>query len=117
MIRVVTAKCAGPEVNTLPAGTNWTDDHADCTIAAGVLSCNFGDMIDDATELVHVSGTTTPAQCGTLVNLATVAATNEAAAQQANNSDGAEIVVLCPNVTVAKVADDDTISAGEARTR
>ncbi|MBK9711344.1 MAG: DUF11 domain-containing protein [Kouleothrix sp.] len=99
--------------DSLPAGVAWSEDSADCSITAGVLTCSFGDLASGATRTVHVSGTTDAADCGTLHNLATVAATNERASDEQNNSDDADIVVNCPNVTVVKTADSGTINAGE----
>ncbi|HET7702272.1 MAG TPA: hypothetical protein VFK35_02655, partial [Candidatus Limnocylindrales bacterium] len=116
----ITATNAGPGIarsvtvtDTLPAGITWSDDSASCSIAAGVLSCNFGDLAAGASASVTVTGTTDAADCGTLLNTALVAATNESVADQADNSDSASIVVNCPDLSVEKTADDGTISAGD----
>src|SRR4029453_17026543 len=63
----------------LPAGIAWQEDSADCSIANGTLSCQFGNLVAGASRTVHVTGQTDPADCGDLVNTATVAASNEAA--------------------------------------
>ena len=99
--------------DTLPGGITWTEDSAQCSIAGGVLTCTFGDLAAAATASVRVSGTTSPAVCGTVPNTAVVAATNEAAAQAGNNSDSDSVVVNCPDVSVVKTADQGTVSAGD----
>ena len=90
--------------DTLPAGIAWSENSAACSIAAGVLTCAFGDLADDATATVRVSGTTSNAVCGTVPNTATVAATNEPGSATTNNSDSDSVVVNCPDITVAKIA-------------
>jgi len=99
--------------DTLPAGVAWTEDSADCSISLGVLSCSFGDLAAKATRTVHVSGMTDAADCGLLHNVATVSASNEPQSNQGNNSDDADITVLCPNLNILKVADAGTVNAGE----
>ncbi|MBI3243695.1 MAG: DUF11 domain-containing protein, partial [Chloroflexi bacterium] len=100
--------------DTLPVGVNWSvDNTTDCAIVNGVLSCNFGNLASGDNITIHVSGETDAADCGTLTNTATVAATNEAGADQGNNSSTAAITVNCPDVTVSKQADDALINPGE----
>ncbi|MBK9711345.1 MAG: DUF11 domain-containing protein [Kouleothrix sp.] len=99
--------------DNLPAGVTWSEDSADCSITAGVLSCSFGDLAAGATRTIHVSGTTDAADCGPLSNTATVSATNEPSNKLSNNSSTAVITVNCPNVTVVKTADSGTINAGD----
>ena len=101
--------------DTLPAGIDWSDNSADCTIAGGVLSCDFGDLAPGASASVTVSGTTDPADCGVLHNVANVAASNESDADAQDNSDSADITVNCPDVTVTKTG-NGTISAGDNAT-
>jgi uncharacterized repeat protein (TIGR01451 family) len=99
--------------DTLPAGITWSETSAECSISGGVLTCNFGDLAPGASRSVTVSGTTDAADCGVLENTATVAATNEAQADQGNNVSSAMITVNCPNVIVSKVADNGSVSAGD----
>ncbi len=97
-------------------GTGWSENSASCTItpaANDALNCTFGDMVQGATASVTVSKTTTTAQCGTLPNTATVAATNEDQTKLDNNTDDASIVVNCPDVSVLKTADNSPINAGD----
>ena len=99
--------------DTLPAGISWTENSDACSITAGVLTCNFGDLAKDGTASVRVSGTTAPVNCGTIPNTATVAASNEAAVNTGNNSDDASVVVSCPDITVLKTAVATPVSAGD----
>jgi len=97
----------------LPAGVAWSEDSADCSIASNTLTCSFGDLAAGASRTIHVSGLTDAADCGTLPNTATVAATNEPASALGNNQSSASIVVQCPDVRVVKTAVDGSISSGE----
>ena len=80
-----------------------------CSITAGVLSCNFGDLAAGASRTVHISSPTTAASCGTVDNTATADAGNDAAV-----SDDASVVVQCPGLNVSKSPDQGTVSAGTA---
>ena len=102
----------------LPSGVDWTEDSLACSITGPVgdetLSCNFGDMASGASATVHVSGLTDAQDCGRIPNTATVGATNEAAAQGANNSDSGAIDVLCADITIVKDANPvGPVSAGD----
>jgi uncharacterized repeat protein (TIGR01451 family) len=72
-----------------------------------------------ASDTVEITGTTTfndaccPAFIGTLVNTATVSATNEPTADQ-NQTASATVTVVTPEVTVLKTADQLTVSAGRS---
>ncbi len=103
----------------LPSGT-WTlggANAADCAInGSNLLTCDFGDLADEASATFTVSKTTVADDCGTIHNDVTVAASNEdTATDQFPNSDGADIVVNCPDVTVIKTG-NGTISAGQLAT-
>ncbi len=105
--------------DTLPVfnGASWSISPAvqGCAITAGVLNCSFGDMgvgVESA-KSVHLSSTTTAESCGVVTNKVDVAATNEPAANTNNNSATATVTVNCPDVTVTKVADAGTVSAGD----
>ncbi len=99
--------------DSLPGGITWTDDSDACSIADGVLSCDFGDLAVDGSATVRVSGTTSNAVCGVVSNTATVAAGNEAEADTGNNSDNDSVTVNCPDIKVVKTADNSPISAGD----
>ncbi len=99
--------------DTLPGGFTWSEDSDDCEIAAGVLSCDFGDLAAGETRTVTVSASTDAEDCATIPNTATVAATNEPSSATGNNSDNDAIVVNCPDVTVTKTADEGPFSAGD----
>ena len=100
-------------VDTLPGGVDWSEDSADCSIAAGVLTCSFGDLAPGASRTIHVSGETDATDCGELVNVATVSASNEDDDDLDDNASEATITVECPNVSVLKTADQGAINAGD----
>src|SRR5439155_583221 len=93
-------------------GTSWTVDGgtaaATCTTTSGTLTCNVGDLGSGASATVHLTSPTTPATCGTVDNTASVATTNDGSAQSS-----ASVTVNCPDVTILKTADHDTINAGD----
>ena len=70
----------------LPAGIVWTvggADADDCSIDDSgdpdVLGCDFGQLdVDETSRTVTLTGETEAADCGTIPNLASVAASNEA---------------------------------------
>ena len=90
--------------DTLAAGHAWVQDNEDCSIDGNQLSCQFGDLADNASRVVHVSTTTTVEDCGRMVNEATVAASNEAASDTEDNTDSATVEVQCGAITVVKTA-------------
>ena len=84
----ITVSNAGPGVatgvkvtDTLPAtaGLSWSEspDSPDCSIAGGVLSCDFGTLAAGASRSVHVTSPTTAASCAVIDNEATVTADND----------------------------------------
>jgi uncharacterized repeat protein (TIGR01451 family) len=91
--------------DTLPTdtGTSWSIDGgtgaADCAIAAGVLTCDFGDMASGASFTVHISSPTSFATCGTVTNTASVAGSNDG-----SDSDSDSVTVQCPSLTITKTA-------------
>ena len=105
--------------DTLPtnSGLNWSIDGgtgaADCSIAAGVLTCNFGTLASGATRTVHITSPTTAATCGVVNNTGTVSATNEIPGATANNSASASVTVSCPDIRVQKTAANSPINAGD----
>ncbi|MGK2949797.1 MAG: DUF7507 domain-containing protein, partial [Acidimicrobiales bacterium] len=118
---------AGTDVHltdTLPAGlTDLAENSDDCSIAAGVLTCDFGDLAPNGqagdSASVTVSGLTDAADCGTLPNTATVVDGQGGAyvdSNSQNNSDSADVVVQCPDVWVEKDADSATVDANDTIT-
>lgn len=106
--------------DTAPAGTVWTvldDGGASCSssVVAGQqsITCNIGDLADNASVTILIGYATVQADCGPLDNSAGVEASNEPAANTENNSDEASIIVECPGLNFAKTADADPIDAGE----
>jgi uncharacterized repeat protein (TIGR01451 family) len=101
--------------DVLPGGVAWTIDPAvqGCAIANNVLDCSFTTLASGASVTIHISGTTSNANCAGLDNTAVVAASNEPQADQSDNSSSASIDVNCPDIGVTKTADIGTISAGD----
>ena len=81
--------------DNLPTGTDvsWSEspDNPSCTIAANVLSCNFGTLASGASATVHVSSPTTTNSCGVYNNTATYSSTNGG-----TGSASASTTVVCP---------------------
>jgi uncharacterized repeat protein (TIGR01451 family) len=101
--------------DTLPTnpGLVWTIDAANsdsgCSIAAGELTCNFGDMASGTSKHVHLTSPTTAATCGEVVNAASATTTNDG-----NPSTGdVTITVNCPDISVDKTADAETVDAAD----
>jgi hypothetical protein len=84
---------------TLPtnSGLHWSIDYAGsnstCAIAAGVLTCKFGTLASGASKHVHIVSATTGATVGTVTSNASVSATNEAAADQSDNTGSGSVTV------------------------
>ncbi|HEY8755194.1 MAG TPA: DUF11 domain-containing protein [Candidatus Dormibacteraeota bacterium] len=102
----------------LPSGTgvSWSiasQTASACSITgtapSQTLVCSLGDMAATDSYTIHITSSTTAASAGTYPNTATASASN---APSVNAS--ATIVVLAPNMMVAKSADSGTVSAGSA---
>src|SRR5262249_13644511 len=107
-------------VDPLPVGAdvNWSVSPAysgpgTCAVTGAVgsqsLNCSFGDLAPQASVSVHVTSTTTFNSCQQYNNTATAAATNESSPVQAS----ASTTVQCPNLSITKVADKSSVSAGQ----
>ena len=104
----------------LPAGNgvDWmiaTQTLSSCTITGSVgsqdLKCSLGDMAPTgptSTYTIHITSTTNAHSAGTYPNTATASADNAPSVQSS-----ATIIVLAPNVTVVKTADNGTVNAGD----
>jgi uncharacterized repeat protein (TIGR01451 family) len=102
--------------DTLPDGIDWSTDNPDCEIAGDLLTCDLGDLEPGDAVTITVTGTTTPDDCGTLTNTASVEGSNEPDSLSGNDSSTATIQVDCPDLAVEKVAAENTINAGENAT-
>ncbi|MDE0805372.1 MAG: SpaA isopeptide-forming pilin-related protein, partial [Acidimicrobiales bacterium] len=99
--------------DALPTGITWSEDSQDCSIAAGILTCDFGDLAAGASsDTVRVSGTTDTGDCGNVENTAMVASTNELDNATGNNSGTDDVDVSCPDVQITK-SGNGTINAGD----
>jgi uncharacterized repeat protein (TIGR01451 family)/fimbrial isopeptide formation D2 family protein len=109
---------------TLPAGV-WTvtpDVGITCDLENGTADAPFTCTVDEDMEpddslSIVVSRAVTTADCGELLNIVIISATNEDPAKtgvtdNGSNTDQATIDVLCTNIEVEKTPDGDTINAG-----
>jgi uncharacterized repeat protein (TIGR01451 family) len=98
--------------DTLPddAGLAWSEspDNPDCSISAGVLTCDFGDLAPDASRTVHISSPTTFASCGEISNTASVTTSNDGSGESTD-----DVTVQCPDLEIVKEADATSVSAGD----
>jgi uncharacterized repeat protein (TIGR01451 family) len=102
--------------DSLPAnsGLTWAEspDNPNCGISNGVLTCNFGTLAaNGGSASVHISSPTTSGTCGTVSNSASATSTNGGSA---NSGTATAITVNCPSLSVTKVADASSVSAGTA---
>lgn len=103
--------------DTLPtdAGTSWSIDggtgQADCAIALGVLTCDFGDMAAGSSLTVHITSPTTKATVGDspVVNTASVTSSNGGSGESTD-----QVEVVCPRVSPSVKADASTVHVGNA---
>ena len=97
----------------LPAGFDWTQDNANCVIAAGALTCDFGDMAAGAKETIHLRAPTSAVGEGANIdcseggsidipNVASASASNEGEDVLANNTDPGDVDVLCSALVIDK---------------
>jgi uncharacterized repeat protein (TIGR01451 family) len=94
--------------DTLPTGLTWTENSTACSISAGVLSCSFGSLAQDASASVTISAPTDTGACRTLNNTATADATNAPSV-----SDNGSITVNCPVLAISKTPDAGQVNSGE----
>jgi uncharacterized repeat protein (TIGR01451 family) len=115
--------------DTLPAngGLDWTIDLIDgqapgaqpaCSIAAGVLTCDFASLAEGASHTVHVTSPTDGTSCGVVNNTATVDALNEPNTAQftANDQASASLTVICPAITIVKTVSPQSGNPGDTVT-
>ncbi|MEZ4496772.1 MAG: CARDB domain-containing protein, partial [Thermomicrobiales bacterium] len=104
--------------DTLPTTvTGWTEDSVDCEIAAGELTCDFGDLAYTESASVTITGTTSNVTCATVTNEATASAENFLNDEEEPTnevSDDATVNVDCPDIEVTKSAETAEIYPGES---
>ena len=95
----------------LPTGVTLVDATAGCSENAGVVTCNLGDIGDGAELAIEITVSVDEGFCGSIDNVAHVAATNESGGALENNaSNGVTNEVSCgepspPDLQVAKSSD------------
>jgi uncharacterized repeat protein (TIGR01451 family) len=95
------------------AGLSWSIDGgtgaAECGIAGGTLTCQFGDMGSGDSFTVHLTSPTTAATCDQVVNAASATTSNDG-----NPTTGpVAITVDCPDISVVKTADAGAVDAAD----
>jgi uncharacterized repeat protein (TIGR01451 family) len=119
---VITVTNAGPAPaagvvvsDTLSSGSGLSWSIADgrngalCTLAGNALSCPFGDLAAGASRSVHITSPTTAAACKAIPNTASAVLTNGPTPANAT----ASTTVVCPALTLGKVADAASVAAGQ----
>ena len=99
-------------MDQLPSGVTWTimaaPDGANCNISpTGLLTCDLGDLEENALRRVVVTAPTSFQACATYDNTATATATND------SDTDGGSITCQRPALVVQKTPDGQTVSAGD----
>ena len=96
--------------DVLPAGFDWSISPASSgwSIAAGKLVFAPATMAAGATTTVHVIAPTDKEDCGTVTNTASVSTANDG-----SDTDDAKVDVNCGNVDLEKLADADSVTAGD----
>jgi uncharacterized repeat protein (TIGR01451 family) len=104
--------------DTLPTnpGLDWAIDGgsnaSDCGIAAGALTCDFGELQDGESVTVHITSPTVEnVTCGLVTNTAVVNAINEQEEDLADNTSTDSVEVGCvqgtgPEIDIVKTATD-----------
>ena len=111
-------------VDTLPDGLvpdSATPTQGSCAIAGQTVTCDLGAVTKSPppgnTATIEIEATATPTsagECGPVQNGASVSASNEEPAQQANNTAAPVTVnIRCPDVTVSKVPSAATVALGD----
>ncbi|MDH4334187.1 MAG: DUF11 domain-containing protein [Chloroflexota bacterium] len=95
-----------------PVDGTWSQYNAACKIEGNILECSFGDMEPGDEEVIHLSHTTTPEDCGTLSNDVSISSLKDL-----DDSDNAvrdvEITVNCPDIAVEKTG-SGTVNATDS---
>ena len=100
-------------------GLNWSTSTTGCTVMGSVgdqdLECAFA-LAAGASKEITVSSPTTnvPGACGVKPNTVTITASGDISPN--NNTDNAQITVLCPDVSVSKTPDAGVIQTGDTAT-
>ncbi|MEZ4496766.1 MAG: DUF11 domain-containing protein [Thermomicrobiales bacterium] len=106
--------------DVLPSQIGWdpVSDPA-CSVTNGTLTCEWDEIASGASETVTIVGHTDPEDCGVVENTATVDASNlepyvdlvDEVSEPLSSTDS--ILVLCPDLEIEKVADQDSVNAGD----
>jgi uncharacterized repeat protein (TIGR01451 family) len=106
--------------DNLPAGLTWSetlDPSNACTVSTGTsqtLSCNWQSVAGGTTNTVTITATSSPGNCPSISNTATVSAANEPTGDQSDNSASATINVNCADVHVSKAGNGPLVAGNKA---
>jgi uncharacterized repeat protein (TIGR01451 family) len=101
----------------LPGDLTWTPDDSSCSTADDTLNCDYDRLAAGETKVVTLTAPTGPSDCGTVTNTgASVYSPNEDEGVLRNNDASASITINCADLTLQKVADPASISAGDTAT-
>jgi uncharacterized repeat protein (TIGR01451 family) len=89
-------------VDALPSGLTWTEDSADCSITAGILSCLNLTIPAGEDFSVTVTGTTDEGECPSILNRAAYTSDNAGSGASHPEGQGVMITVNCPDLEVTK---------------
>lgn len=96
----------------LPAGIGWSENAAECSIdgATNLLTCDFGSLAVGASGVVTLTGQTTPSTCGVVTNTASASGSG---VSTVTASASVDVVCEPANLSLVKIAQNDSIGAGE----
>src|SRR5438046_1832212 len=96
--------------DNLPGGTTWSIDGPanGWSLSSNVLTYGSATLAAGASASVHVTTTTDKTECPNLHNAATFTTSNDG-----SGGAQADIAVNCGDVSMAKIADASSVSAGD----
>jgi uncharacterized repeat protein (TIGR01451 family) len=106
--------------DVLPAGLTWAetvDSSNACTVSTGTsqtLVCAWSSVTAGTTQTVTIAGTSSPGNCPSISNTATVSAGNEPIGDQSDNAASATINVSCADVHVSKAGNGPLVAGNKA---
>ncbi|MGH2551870.1 MAG: hypothetical protein ACRDHN_20980, partial [Thermomicrobiales bacterium] len=98
--------------DVLPVGFAWETFSNGCSIADGTLTCDLGDLAENQVVNISVSAPTEAVNCGSIVNVADMTATNLPPDHPIEDlSSTATVEINCPDMVVEKVPDLESVNA------
>jgi uncharacterized repeat protein (TIGR01451 family) len=101
-VRVTDSVPAGLTITGTPSFTGGSNGPGTCGVVGQNVDCNIGSLSAGASATVTIHVTATEAACPSVLNTATVSATNESGSSQ-DNADSVTVNVNCgPELTLTK---------------